>query len=99
MSSRDRKDVDLCAGQADAATGRDAVVPGAGPELLDDGQEEVFSYTAVANGVVEDPKALSPDDLARTPKSPVSLTAGSYASQAVDREAAPRSSSEKPISG
>ncbi|MBU1376241.1 MAG: hypothetical protein KKA30_09745 [Alphaproteobacteria bacterium] len=39
-------------------------------EVLDDGQEEVFSYTAVASGQVADPKALGPEDLARAPKSP-----------------------------
>lgn len=45
-----------------------------GPELLDDGQEEVFAYSAVERGVVEDPKALSPEDLARAPVSPGRLT-------------------------
>lgn len=39
------------------------------PELLDDGQEEVFSRTAIENGMVEDPKALGPEDLARVPLS------------------------------
>ncbi|WP_296595000.1 hypothetical protein [Phenylobacterium sp.] len=34
-------------------------------EVLDDGQEEVFSRTAIENGAVEDPKALGPEDLAR----------------------------------
>lgn len=41
-----------------------------GPELLDDGQEEVFSRSAVEAGQVTDPKALGPEDLARSPKSP-----------------------------
>lgn len=40
------------------------------PELLDDGQEEVFSRSAVEAGQVADPKALGPEDLARAPKSP-----------------------------
>jgi len=44
-------------------------------ELLDDGQEEVFAYSAVERGLVEDPKALGPADLARAPKSPGSLAA------------------------
>lgn len=36
-----------------------------GGELLDDGQEEVFSRTAVERGLVKDPKALSQgEDLA-----------------------------------
>jgi hypothetical protein len=52
---------------------RSALVPGAGPELLEDGQEEVFAYSAVERGQVEDPKALGPEDLARAPKSPGSL--------------------------
>lgn len=39
-------------------------------ELLDDGQEEVFARSAVERGIVEDPKALSPEDLARAPISP-----------------------------
>lgn len=38
-------------------------------EVLDDGQEEVFSRTAIENGMVEDPKALGPEDLARVPLS------------------------------
>jgi hypothetical protein len=44
--------------------------PDADPELLDDGQEEVFSRSAVEAGDVADPKALGPEDLARAPKSP-----------------------------
>lgn len=32
------------------------------PELLEDGQEEVFSRTAVARGLVKDPKALGDED-------------------------------------
>jgi hypothetical protein len=43
----------------------DAIVPEAGPELLEDGQEEVFSYTAVERGEVADPLALDPVDVAR----------------------------------
>jgi len=39
-------------------------------EVVDDGQEEVFSHTAVERGLVKDPKALDPQDLARHPKSP-----------------------------
>jgi hypothetical protein len=39
-------------------------------EVVDDGQEEVFSRTAVEQGMVEDPKALGPEDLAKVPKSP-----------------------------
>lgn len=50
-----------------------ATLPGAGPELLDDGQEEVFAYSAVERGVVEDPKAMAPEDLARRPKSDTDL--------------------------
>ena len=45
-------------------------------DVLDDGQEEVFSRHAVERGLVEDPKALSPEDLARTPKSPGSIGQG-----------------------
>jgi len=45
-----------------------------GSEVVDDGQEEVFSKTAVARGAVEDPKALGPDDLARAPKSPGAIS-------------------------
>ena len=54
---------------------RASLVKGAGPELLDDGQEEVFAHTAVERGDVEDPKALGPEDLARAPRSPGSLAA------------------------
>jgi hypothetical protein len=43
----------------------DALVPEAGPELLEDGQEEVFSYTAVERGDVIDPLALDPTEVAR----------------------------------
>jgi len=50
-----------------------ATVPRAGPELLDDGQEEVFAKSAVQRGVVRDPRALGPEDLARQPKSDVDL--------------------------
>jgi hypothetical protein len=32
------------------------------PELLEDGQEEVFSHTAVERGEVYDPPALGPFD-------------------------------------
>ena len=39
-------------------------------DVVDDGQEEVFSRTAVARGLVEDPKALSPEQLAQNPKTP-----------------------------
>ena len=39
-------------------------------DVLDDGQEEVFSRTAVERGLVEDPKALSPEQLAQNPKTP-----------------------------
>ena len=42
------------------ATGEKAVVENSGGELLADGQEEVFSYTAVERGVVEDPPAIGP---------------------------------------
>ena len=45
-------------------------IPDAGGELLDDGQEEVFSRSAVEAGLVADPKALGPEDLDRAPKSP-----------------------------
>jgi len=54
---------------------RDGLVAGAGRELLDDGQEEVFSYSAVEAGEVADPKALGPEELQRSPKSPGSLRA------------------------
>jgi hypothetical protein len=33
-------------------------------EVLDDGQEEVFSPSAVERGLTKDPKALGPEDLA-----------------------------------
>jgi hypothetical protein len=32
------------------------------PELLEDGQEEVFSRTAVEHGIVKDPRAIGPED-------------------------------------
>lgn len=47
-----------------------ASAPDADPEILDDGQEEVFSRRAVEAGDVADPKALGPEDLTRVPKSP-----------------------------
>lgn len=53
--------------------GPGAMLDARDPEVLDDGQEEVFSRTAVERGVVEDPKALGPEDLARAPRSPGSL--------------------------
>ncbi len=43
------------------------------PELLDDGQEEVFAKSAVERGVVQDPQALGPKALAQNPKSDVDL--------------------------
>lgn len=36
--------------------------PAGGAELLEDGQEEVFSRTAVEHGLVADPLALDPLD-------------------------------------
>ncbi|MES2723885.1 MAG: hypothetical protein V4656_12100 [Pseudomonadota bacterium] len=39
---------------------QDATVTGE-PELLDDGQEEAFSYTAIERGMVKDPLAMDPD--------------------------------------
>lgn len=36
--------------------------PGEAPELLEDGQEEVFSWTAVEHGCVKDPPAMGPVD-------------------------------------
>ena len=35
---------------------------GTDPELLADGQEEVFSWTAVERGIVKDPPAMGPVD-------------------------------------
>ncbi|HEY9236235.1 MULTISPECIES: hypothetical protein [Phenylobacterium] len=32
-----------------------------GPDLLQDGQEEVFSHKAVERGLTHDPRALGPD--------------------------------------
>ncbi len=58
----------------DSSDGPTTVVEGTS-ELLDDGQEEVFSYSAVERGLVEDPKALGPADLAHAPKSPGSVAA------------------------
>lgn len=58
-----------------SADSRTTIVEGAGPELIDDGQEEVFAHSAVERGLVDDPKALGPADLARAPKSPGSLAA------------------------
>ncbi|MEW5686067.1 MAG: hypothetical protein AB1942_14195 [Pseudomonadota bacterium] len=56
------------------ASGHDgATVARAEPELLDDGQEEVFARSAVERGVVKDPRALAPEDLARRPKSDLDL--------------------------
>ena len=42
---------------------KDVLVEGAGPELIADGQEEVFSYTAVERGLAKDPLALDPQVL------------------------------------
>lgn len=33
------------------------------PDLLQDGQEEVFSHRAVERGLTQDPRALGPDDV------------------------------------
>ena len=44
-----------------------------GGEVIDDGQEQVFSLTAVRLGVVQDPKALGPEDLVKAPRSPGNL--------------------------
>jgi CRP-like cAMP-binding protein len=41
--------------------------PGIDEELLEDGQEEVFSHTAVDLGLVKDPRALDPIDLGGSP--------------------------------
>lgn len=38
----------------------DGPIDPAEPELMDDGQEEVFSHTAVELGLVKDPTALDP---------------------------------------
>ena len=38
----------------------DATVSGE-PELLDDGQEEASSYTAIERGMLKDPLAMDPD--------------------------------------
>lgn len=46
----------------------DSPEPAGGPELLEDGQEEVFSWTAVERGLTEDPTALDPETL--TPHKP-----------------------------
>jgi hypothetical protein len=46
--------------------------PSQEPELLEDGQEEVFSRTAVERGLIEDPKAMGPD------RRPPPDTAGSH---------------------
>ena len=43
----------------------------AGREVLDDGQEEVFSRRAVELGMIEDPTGLGPEDVAAVPMSPV----------------------------
>ena len=37
-------------------------------DVANDGQEEVFSRTALERGMVEDPKALSPEQIAQNPK-------------------------------
>ena len=42
-------------------------------DVVDDGQEEVFSRRAIERGLVEDPKALSPEQLAQNPKTPSRL--------------------------
>lgn len=39
-------------------------------DVVDDGQEEVFSRKAIERGLVKDPKALSPEQLAQNPKTP-----------------------------
>src|SRR5206468_11173 len=46
-----------------------AAAPDADSEVLDDGQEEVFSHSAVERGLTKDPKALGPEDVARAPMS------------------------------
>ncbi len=38
----------------------DASIDPSEPELMDDGQEEAFSHTAVERGLVKDPTALDP---------------------------------------
>ena len=45
---------------------RNALVEDAGPELLADGQEEVFSYSAVERGLVRDPLAMDPAGLGQS---------------------------------
>jgi len=47
-----------------------AVVEGAGGELLDDGQEEVFSYSAVEQGLSQDPLALDPAEVLKARNRP-----------------------------
>jgi len=57
----------------DRATGSIVSNEGVGHEVLDDGQEEVFSRRAVELGMIEDPKALGPEDVAAVPMSPARL--------------------------
>lgn len=49
---------------ADALRLNESPEPAGGPELLEDGQEEVFSWTAVDHGLTEDPTALDPESFA-----------------------------------
>ena len=67
--ARQLRSADAPAGDTTASNG-----PLARSDVADDGQEEVFSRTAVDRGLVKDPKALAPEDLERTPKSPGRLT-------------------------
>jgi hypothetical protein len=64
-ATRGRTAVDLAPGDACAAGRPDPCAgdPAGDCEIVDDGQEEVFSRTAIEKGLVKDPKALGPEDL------------------------------------
>ena len=54
---------------ADPPQPREPVTKG-DKEILNDGQEEVFSRTAVEKGLVKDPKAMDPKDVRSADGSP-----------------------------
>lgn len=62
MSDRNHPDVLPPDGGAHSNTvpSRESLVAGGGDELLEDGQEEVFSYSAVERGMNIDPLAMDP---------------------------------------
>ncbi|HQT52480.1 MAG: hypothetical protein Q8N10_17660 [Phenylobacterium sp.] len=70
---------------------QDATITGE-PELLDDGQEEAFSYTAIERGLVKDPLAMDPDLLR-----PADTTDRPRREAGTDRPVIPPHSPTRPI--